>query len=112
MCDPVTLGLGTAASAAGSLISGNSNLNTASKQAAADNGVLSEDINSLNKVYSGTNAPAFQSAVNAVPNPTALADAQAARTGTITGNMVKPDVNTIPLDPNAPPTVKAAYNSD
>jgi hypothetical protein len=112
MCDPVTLGLGTAASAAGSLISGNSNLNTASKQAAADNGVLSEGINSLNKVYSGTNAPAFQSAVNAVPNPTALADAQAARTGTITGNMVKPDVNTIPLDPNAPPAVKAAYNSD
>jgi hypothetical protein len=112
MCDPVTLGAGIAASAAGSYLTQNSNLNTAAKQAAAENGVLSEGINQLNNIYAGTNAPAFQSAVNAVSNPTGLADAQAARTGTITGNMVKPDVNTIPLDPNAPPAVRAAYNSD
>jgi hypothetical protein len=112
MCDPATLGLGIGASAAGSLISQNSALNNAQAQANAANGVLQEGIGQLANVYNKNNAPAFNSAVNAVANPTGLADAQAARAGTITGNLVKPDVNTIPLDPNAPPAVKAAYNSD
>jgi hypothetical protein len=103
MCDPVTLGLGMAASAAGGLISGNSNLNTAQKPAAAENGVLSEGINSLDKVYSGTNA--LQSAV---PNPSGLADAQAARSGTMTGNMVKPDGRTSSLF--APGSGRAAFH--
>jgi hypothetical protein len=66
ICDPVTLGLGMAASATGRLITRNSALNAAQAQANARNGVLSETIGGLDNIYNKTNAPAFGSAVNSV----------------------------------------------
>jgi len=67
MCDPVTMGLGMAASAAGGAITRNSALSNAQSQANARNGALSETISGLDNIYNKTNAPAFNSASEPSP---------------------------------------------
>jgi hypothetical protein len=114
MCDPVTLGLGMAASAAGGLITRNSALNAAQKQANAPNGVLSETIGGLDNIYNKTNAPAFSNAVGAV-NVNNLKPAQDARVAANVGNIIPPSVNGGAPGSDAgsaPGAVGNAYKSD
>ena len=110
MCDPVTLGLGAAASAAGGLISRNSALKTAQNEAAARNGALANTISGLDSIYNKTNAPAFNSAVGAV-DINKLPAAQDARVANNVGNLTKPDINA-PTGGGAPPAVANAYKND
>lgn len=107
MCDPVTLGLGMAASAGGGLLSRNSALKTAQDQAAARNAVLGNTIHGLNSIYNKTNAPAFGGAVGAV-DINKLGGAQDARVANNVGNVVAPDINA-PSGGDVPPAVANAY---
>jgi hypothetical protein len=66
ICDPVTLGLGMAASTAGGLWSRSDQLSNAQREANARNGVLSTAINGLNQDYNNINAPAVSGAVGAI----------------------------------------------
>jgi hypothetical protein len=110
MCDPVTMGLGMAASAVGSIINQNSAINNATSRANARNGALSNAINGLDNIYSNTNAPAFSSAVGAV-TPGGLQTAQDARVANNVGAITKPDINA-PSGGDAPPAVGNAYRGD
>jgi hypothetical protein len=60
ICDPISIGLGLAASTGGSLWGQYNNLNNAQRQANAENGVLSTAINGLDQDYNNINAPAFR----------------------------------------------------
>ena len=110
MCDPVTMGLGAAASAAGGIISRNSALNNAQAIADARNGALANTIGGLNSIYNKTNAPAFNSAVGAI-DINKLGPSQDARVANNVGNLTKPDINA-PTGGGAPPAVANAYKND
>jgi hypothetical protein len=103
ICDPVTLGLGMAASTAGGLWSRSDALNNAQREANARNGVLSTAINGLNQDYSNINAPAFSSAVGGLPTDASLKGAQDARTNTILGNVKGPPAVGTSAPGDAPP---------
>jgi hypothetical protein len=90
ICDPVTLGLGTALAVGGGLWSRSDQLNNAQREANARNGVLSTAINGLNQDYNNINAPAFSGAVGGIPTAGSLKGAQDARTGAILGNLKGP----------------------
>jgi hypothetical protein len=108
----VTLSLGLAASAGGSLWGQYNNLNNAQRQANAENGVLSPAINGLDQDYNNINAPAFASAVAGIPTAASQAGAQGARTNTILGNISAPPTAASPGDAGAPPAVSAAKGAD
>lgn len=110
MCDPATLAAGTALAAGGGMISRKSALDTAQAEANARNGALANTIGGLDKIYSGTNAPAFNSAVGAV-NVGNLAPAQDARVANNVGAITKPDINA-PSGGDMPPAVANAYKGD
>jgi hypothetical protein len=115
MCDPISLGLATAATVGGKYLSQNDALSNAQREADARNGVLSSAIGNLNGVYKKTNAPAFKGAVGAV-NINDLAPAQAARTSAITSNLVAPDTGAPPAGgspgaSDAPPAIANFRNN-
>jgi hypothetical protein len=110
ICDPVTLGLGTALAAGGGLWSRSDQLNNAQREANARNGVLSTAINGLNQDYNNINAPAFSGAVAGMPTAASLKGAQDARTNTIMGNVPAPSAG--PAAPaGAPPALAASRAS-
>jgi hypothetical protein len=112
ICDPVTLSLGLAASAGGSLWGQQNSLNNAQRQANAENGVLSTAINGLDQDYNNINAPAFANAVAGIPTAGSLGAAQGARTNTILGNISAPPTTPSPGDTGASPAVSAAKGAD
>lgn len=119
MCDPFTLaayGGSAVAGGAGALITGNSNLDNAQKQAAARNAVLGETIHGLDKIYNTQNAPAFSGVVSSYAPGTqaaSLAGAQTSRGNAAAGNIVgyALDMSGIPGSWDAPPASRAALGS-
>jgi hypothetical protein len=112
ICDPISLGLGLAASAGGNIWSQQDAFNNAKRQANAENGVLSTAINGLDQDYGNMNAPALQSPVAGTPTAASLKGAQDARTAAIEGNISAPTVGGPPTTPGAPPAVNAAKAAD
>lgn len=99
MCDPVTLGIAVAASTAGAAISGSDAKSAAARDAAARNAVLAQTL-AKEKGYAADNATQLNGNIaHYAPGAqeAQLADAQAKRAATSTGNMTTTDPNSVPL---------------
>lgn len=108
MCDPLTLGLAAAATVGGKLISNNESVSAANRDAAARNAVLKDTL-AREQGFADQNAGQLNSNIaHYAPGAqdTQLADAQAARTATSTGNITSANPNDVPISADAPPAVR------
>jgi len=105
MCDPVTLGLAAAASVGGAIVSGNSAKDAAARDAAARNAVLAQTISKENGLAADNATQLNGNLAHYAPGAqdAQLADAQAKRTATSTGNMTTTDPNSVPLPADTNP---------
>src|SRR5262245_3293052 len=108
MCDPVTLGIGTALAVGGKLISGNEAKNAAGREAAARNAVLQDTLR-RERGFADTNAHELEGNVASYApgkQDEQLAAAQDKRIGNMTGGMTPADASAVPLTSDAPAAVR------
>ncbi len=109
MCDPVNLAISAGLGVASKVIGGNEANEAAKRDAAARNAVLAQTI-AREKGYAADNTKQFEGNVaNYAPGVQQgqLADAQAARTANMTGNITQTDPNSIPITADANPAVRS-----
>lgn len=107
MINPVTGGLGLAASVAGSLISRSEAIKNANAQAAARNAVLKQYTDKQAALENEGRGYLNKTLDTYAPGNTQLQDAQAGRNATISNTVgAASDPNTVPTTNGAPPAVK------
>jgi hypothetical protein len=113
--DPLTIALlSGAANVAGGIISRNDALANAQREADARNSILAGKIGQMDQDYGNINKPAFDTLMAGYqPGAQAsnLSNAQSARAGRNTANVVADSPNSVPVGGGAAPAVANAYKA-